>query len=100
MGLRGGGAASVGRADKGTTSRLQRDGEYFDNSDVYVLDMRLELAGGVFEAMKSGLHIGWLLLAISIYSKSVSGTTVTLYGGYDFDKPIHRLAHQRNYPSD
>ena len=50
--------------------------------------------------MKSGWHIGWLLLAISIYSKSVSGTTVTLYGGYDFDKPIHRLAHQRNYPSD
>ena len=39
VGIRGGGVASVGRADEGTTSRLQRDGEHFDNPDVYVLDM-------------------------------------------------------------
>ena len=31
-----------------------------DNSDVYVLDMWLVLAGGVFETKKNGLHIGWL----------------------------------------
>ena len=54
------------RGDRGTTSTLRQDGEHFDNSDVCVLDMLLELAGGVFEATKSVLHIGWLLAVCNV----------------------------------
>ena len=75
MGFRGWGVASAGRADRGTTSRLQRDGEHFDNSDVYVLDMSLELAAGASEAMKNGLHIGWLVAAHDVQWYAV--TTLT-----------------------
>ena len=40
--------------DRGTTSTLRQDGEHLDNSDVYILDMGPELAGGVLRQRRVG----------------------------------------------